>query len=311
MRDLNTEIRRSSFRVIEGGAGGGDGATVQAGPYKIINGAVCHEKETRDGPVTVPLCNFDVRIVGEEVRDDGAEQTTIFSLEGFLQNGKPLPRAEVPADRYSSLIWVTATWGTAPVVYAGLGAKDHLRVAIQLLSGEVPRRTVFAHLGWRKIGDSWVYLHGNGAIGTIGPVSEVQVQTSDSRLSFYALPEPPVDDDLKAAIRASLAVLKLGPAMITYPLMAAVYRAPLGEVAVLDLSVFLAGPTGTQKTEITAIAQAHYGAGFHGRNLPGIWATTANCLEKQAFLVKYAIARASAHIHQPDREERDHAREET
>jgi len=28
---------------------------------------------------------------------------------------------------------------------------DHLRVALQLLSGDVPRRMVYGHVGWRKI----------------------------------------------------------------------------------------------------------------------------------------------------------------
>ncbi|MEK7205259.1 MAG: hypothetical protein AAB254_07085, partial [candidate division NC10 bacterium] len=57
----------------------------------------------------------------------------------------------------------------------------------------------------------------------------------------------------------------------------------------MDFSLFLSGPTGCQKTELTALAQAHYGAGFHGKNLPGNWSATANTLEKQAFLAKDAI----------------------
>lgn len=289
IRDLKTELGTRKLRLVAENNSGQDEDVERAGPYKVAGRVICHERETNAGQVTVPLCNFDVRIVGEEVRDDGAEQTTIFAIEGALQNGKPLPKADVPADRFGSLNWVTASWGTAPVVYAGQGAKDHLRVAIQLLSGEVPRRTVFAHLGWRKIGGEWLYLHDGGAIGPNGPLTEIQVQTSDTRLTCFALPEPPDGDDLKAAIRASLSVLELGPARIIYPLMAAVYRAPLGELADLDLSIFLAGPTGSQKTEATAIAQAHYGAGFHGKSLPGNWATTANGLEKQAFLVKDAI----------------------
>ncbi|MDK1021840.1 MAG: hypothetical protein QGD90_09425 [Candidatus Hydrogenedentes bacterium] len=289
IRDLKTELGSRRLRLVAENNTGQEEDVERAGPYMIAFRVICHEKKTNEGPITVPLCNFDARIIGEEVRDDGAEQTTFFTVEGTLQDGKPLPKADVPADRFGSLNWVTANWGTAAVVYAGQGTKDHLRVAIQLLSGTVPRRRVFAHLGWRKINDEWLYLHDGGAIGPNGPLAEVQVQMSDTRLACYALPEPPGGDELKAAIRASLSVLELGPARITCPLMAAVYRAPLGEVATLDLSIFLVGPTGSQKTEATAIAQAHYGAKFHGKNLPGNWATTANGLEKQAFLVKDAI----------------------
>ncbi len=289
MRDLNREIQKYSFRVIQGGAQGGDGATERAGPYKLIGGAICHERDTKDGPVTIPLCNFDVRIVGEEIRDDGAERITVFAVEGALQGDKPLPRAEVLADRYGSMNWVTASWGTAPVVYAGQGTKDHLRVAVQMLSGDVPRRTVFGHLGWRRIEGEWHYLHHDGAIGPNGPNLEIQVQTGDLRLTCYALPEPPVGDELKAAVRASLSTLELGPPVLAYSLFGMVYSAPLGEVADLDLSGFIAGPTGAQKSELTAIAQAHFGVEFNRKRLPGNWATTANSLEKQAFLVKDAI----------------------
>ncbi len=210
-RDLDREVQRQNLRVINGGAGDRDGATERAGPYKVISNAICHEKKTPDGPVTMPLCNFNVRIVEEEIRDDGAERITIFSIEGLLQGGKPLPKADVPAERYSSMNWVTTIWGTAPVIFAGQGAKDHLRVAIQLLSGQVPRRTVFGHLGWRQLNGDWKYLHGSGAIGSVGPDLEVQVQTSDSRLSLYALPEPPTGEELNTAIQASLAILDLGP----------------------------------------------------------------------------------------------------
>jgi hypothetical protein len=63
----------------------------------------------------------------------------------------------------------------------------------------------------------------------------------------------------------------------------------LGECAPIDLSLFLAGNTGCQKTELSALAQAHYGPGFNGRNLPSNWSTTANALEYQAFQAKDAI----------------------
>jgi integrase len=38
-----------------------------------------------------------------------------------------------------------------------MGTKDHLRAALQLLSGDVPRRTVYRHLDWRNLGGAWSY----------------------------------------------------------------------------------------------------------------------------------------------------------
>ncbi|MBW3628046.1 MAG: DUF927 domain-containing protein [Gemmatimonadetes bacterium] len=70
------------------------------------------------------------------------------------------------------------------------------------------------------------------------------------------------------------------------PIIAAAYRAPLGSA---DFSLHLTGPSGAGKTEITALAQQHFGAGMDARHLPASWSSTANSLEGQAFLVKDAL----------------------
>ena len=255
-------------------------------PYRVINGALHREKDTNDGSVPIPLCNFDAAIIREEIRDDGAEQTVTFVIEGRLQNGGPLPPAEVPASRYPGMSWVTEAWGAPPLIYAGQGTKDHLRVAIQQRSGTVPRRTVYAHFGWRKVNGAWFYLHATGAIGTDGAFSQIEVLPGDSRLSGYELPNPPEGAALQDAVRASLSLLELAPLRLSVPLLCSVYLAPLCELSPADLAVFLLGLTGTFKTELTALAQAHFGATFNGRNLPANWSATANALEKQAFIAK-------------------------
>ena len=77
-----------------------------------------------------------------------------------------------------------------------------MRVAIQLLSRDAPRRTVYTHTGWRQDAGRWVYLHAAGAIGPDGPVAGVEVDLPNA-LRHYVLPEPPVGPELAAAIRAS------------------------------------------------------------------------------------------------------------
>jgi len=120
-------------------------------------------------------------------------------------------------------------------------------------------------------------------------LGDVNVAISEGRLGDYELPAPRTGEDLARAVGASLRLLELAPLTITVPLLAAVYRAPLNEAVPVDLSMFLSGPTGAFKTELTAVAQAHYGARFSGRNLPGNWSSTENTLEKQAFALKDAV----------------------
>ena len=283
-----------------------DDGVERAGPYLIKDGAIHHERTNRDGKVSVPLCNFTARITAQNERDDGVERTLTFVLEGTLANGQPLPPAEVSAVQFSPMNWSVEAWGTQAVVYAGMGAKDHLRTAIQLRSGNVPRRTTFTHLGWRKVGSQHVYLHAGGAIAPqiIGAAKGIGAGESGSgtaekagapnaplnltvdapeSLRGYILPNPPEGDALKVAVKASLKILDLAPDHITVPLLAAVYRAPLGGV---DFAEHLAGSTGAGKSELAALIQQHFGAGLDSRNLPGSWSSTANALEGLAFAAK-------------------------
>ena len=104
LRDLERELRRASFRVVEGGpATAATDPAVQAGPYFVTrDGMIAWRKETRDGSVPVPLCNFTAQIVAEEVIDDGAERRTILGIEGTMPDGRRLPCARVPAERFNS-----------------------------------------------------------------------------------------------------------------------------------------------------------------------------------------------------------------
>ena len=62
---------------------------------------IAWRKETRDGSVPVPLCNFTAQIVAEEVIDDGAERRTILGIEGTMPDGRRLPCARIPAERFN------------------------------------------------------------------------------------------------------------------------------------------------------------------------------------------------------------------
>ena len=88
------------------------------------------------------------------------------------------------------------------------------------------------------------------------------------------------------AVRASLQFLELAPDRITFPLLAAVYRAPLGKI---DFSVFLAGRSGVFKTALAALCQQHFGATMDASGLPAGFSSTENALERLAFEAKDAL----------------------
>jgi hypothetical protein len=259
------------------------------GPYRTEGGVFSLVRQTQEGEALVPLTNFTARIVREKVYDDGLEQTAFFAIEGQLQDGTPLSNIDIPADRFAPMTWVTAKWGSRPVLHAGQGTKDHVRTAIQMLSSEAVRQVVFSHLGWRRVEGQWLYLHCGGGIGMDGLARDICVSPGDGRINSFALPSPPDQIQAAAAIRASLDIMRVAPPPVAVSLLSGVYRSVLAEVLPVDFSLFLAGRTGAQKSELSALAQAHFGADFNGKNLPGNWYGTANSLEKMAFLAKDAV----------------------
>jgi hypothetical protein len=255
--------------------------------YLATPQGIVWNKPTRHSTSPTQLTNFVAEIVSDVVEDDGAEERHTFEIE--VCSGGRVRRFEVPAASFASMGWVARHLGASSFVYPGWGYEKHAAVAIQSLSGEITERRYFAHTGWRQIEGEWAYLHAGGAIGPIGPLTGVEVAMGDGRLGDCLLPEPPENAALVEAVRASLRFLDLAPPEVAYPLLAAVYRAALGEASPVDLSVHLVGPTGAYKTEVTALTQAHYGSEFNGRSLPGNWSSTENTLEKQAFLLKDAV----------------------
>ena len=262
----------------------------KAYPYVVADGAIHYIKRTKEGDVEVPLCNFDARITQEVIHDDGAEVQSLFLIEGSLASGRKLPAIEVTTTIFAGLSWVTANWGNSPVVYAGSSIKDHLRCAIQKLSGSVPRHTIYGHYGWRRLGGEWVYLHAGGALGSGGNRTDIEVAADKGAMRLYCLPDPPEGDGLVRAIRASLKLKDIGRSKVVgHALIATTYRAPLGEAYRIDLSLFLAGYTGQMKSEMTAMSLAHFGQEFDSRRFPASWEDTETDIEVKAFHAKDAI----------------------
>jgi hypothetical protein len=252
------------------------------GQYRVSGGRIVRDVMTKDGILEVPLANWAGRIIEEVIVDDGGENRVMLAVEGALIDGTPLPRIEVGADEFPCMRWPVANWGVRAVVLAGMGTADHLRVALQLLSGDVSRRVVFAHTGWREIGGQWVFLHAGGALGALGPVERIQTVLVND-LQNLEFPKPPRGNDLIVAVRASLGLLSLGPDRIVFPGLSAVYGAILGGT---DFSLHLMGQSGIFKTEWVALLQQHFGAGFDARHLPASWTSTGNALEGMAFAAK-------------------------
>jgi putative DNA primase/helicase len=164
--------------------------------YQEQNGRIIYNSQKGDEIKQITLSNFTARISEEKIIDDGLDQRTSFILTGRHQDGRQFPQVEISAEYFSGLSWVTKNWGSSAIVSPGFSTRDHLRAAIQELSLDKKQSTVFIHLGWRKIGDEYAFLHAGGAIGASGCRSDIAVDASEGKLKDFILPEPVTGSEL-------------------------------------------------------------------------------------------------------------------
>lgn len=262
--------------------------SLQAGIYSIRNGRPQYQKPTKEGSVDVPLCNFSAFITSAVSKDDGAERSAFFTLEGTLDDGTHLPSIEVSTSEFASLNWAIKFWGAyGAIVYAGQAVKDHLRAAIQELSrvrGMV-RREVFAHTGWRTVQGVTAYLSSGAVIGPDGPLEGIEVELSD-KLKGYALPTPPTGEVRKRAVLESLKLLEVAPDRVTLPMLAQVYRAPISPTRYAEHAY---GISGSAKSGLAAVALQHFKPSADRYNLTAEWKDTDNTLERLLFELKDSL----------------------
>lgn len=224
------------------------------------------------------LCNFSATIAEDVLRDNGKEVEREFRIAGTMGK-RTLPAAKVKVSEFSNMGWILREWGSRAIVEAGRQKGDQLRAAIQHLSRDVQRRTIYTHTGWREIENQRAFLSSAGALGMTG----VEVEL-DTDLELYRLPL--AAEDPAGAMRLSLNYLDIAPARVAYPLWAAMFLAPLRELINVAFALWVFGASGTMKSTYAALALNHFGVGFDDKHLPAGFADTANRLEQKAFVVK-------------------------
>ena len=254
--------------------------------YSLNNGNLCQVRVNKDGSSDhFPLANFVARIAKTITRDEGAERTTLYEIDGaIISPERKLPPIQVLASDFDSMKWVSM-WGPEPNILPGSQIKDTVRHAIQSTAAGAPSELIFAHLGWVKIDGIWRYLHAGGALG----LSNIRVEL-DERLQNYVLPSFPVNP--REAMKASLKLLGVAPLRVTLVLWSLVYLAPLCEMLrQMHLEpkflVWLIGHTGTRKTSLALLFLSHFGDLLG--HPPASFMDTANSVEKRAFDTKDSL----------------------
>jgi hypothetical protein len=133
--------------------------------YEQRNGVMFRRERLQNGHLRyTSLANFTASIVSDILRDDGEQERREFGIEAELRGCKvafPLSASE-----FGRMNWVLHRLGPQAIVYPG--QHQHARAAMQWFSGPIRQERILTHLGWRKQGQHYMYLHAGGALSAQG-----------------------------------------------------------------------------------------------------------------------------------------------
>lgn len=249
------------------------------------------------------IANFAAGIERKSFEDDGdltSERNGLEDLDAIrlairAQQGKRTELIEVTQAEFIAMSWPARARKLDLVVASG--SRDQMREAIERVSIEwarerdgsplVPRHSIYVHTGWRKLdGHGWAWLHRSGAIGAAGLIEDVSVRLPVEL--GHDLPPPTEGEQLRRAVRASLALIDLGADGLMVPVLGAVYRSVLAEC---DFALHIHGASNQFKTQVALLGLAHQARCDNARDLRTIsWTSTDNSMEGLLFQAKEAVA---------------------
>lgn len=235
--------------------------------------------------------NF-VLAINKEIRIDNGQTETdsrFVEIRGMLAGGIPLQPIVLPVNEFSSIQALLTRYGTRLIIEPVTNAESYVRHVAQLLGKNAPRVVKHDNTGWKNVDGRWVFLNAGPAIGQDG--TDIEMAEGSQRFAAYRFPVG--SEDPVVAVRASLNLLNIGPLKITLPLIAVGYLAASLELfrqagIPVGVSLFLVGDSGSYKTTLTTLFMNHFGT-FTKENLPGSFLSTANSLERYAFMLKDVV----------------------
>lgn len=261
--------------------------------YGVLDGELCQlrRKHNRDGDgwdeakVLLPAAPQLLRRLRYDLGDGATPRVTHYDL-AVTRDGETVDLPAIALEDWRSLAWVAELPWPCPVEDTQAG-RARVLAGITMASGPTPVETLYGSLGWRQVGDRWVYLHAGGALDARGARPEVRVEVA-SKYTDFTLPDPiPAGDPtaLRAALDASLALMDAVPDRLAAPMLGAAYRACLGYSRVTILPV---GGASSGKTGLAAVGQQHYCPAARYDHLPfgaGEDAATLTSLEEHRFTI--------------------------
>ena len=265
-----TRPKQESYTQLPGGYALKDGCLYQD---------IAHSENSDARQELKYLLNGWVEAVGEVTHDNGIDIDRVLKLNFHCCNGKVIQAEASFKDLYSGNFLTMFSMDCRPAV--GNTKKSYIADSILAQSDTAIRQTIYTQTGWRKIGGSWGFLHGGGAIGAEGVTVELA-----GRNIQYQFPDSESPERYETLQR----FFTVAPESITYPLVALAFLSPLNEAfrrAGYEPAfvMWLQGTTGAMKSTLAALTLNFFGESWNNKSLPHTFKDSANFLEKSGFLL--------------------------
>lgn len=134
--------------------------------YEILESSLCFINYIDGVKKIYEICNFN--IVAEEIiiKDDDLITVKEYKIKCILLSTNECKNIYLNARDLNCNNWISGKLGIKYCLKATFGAYDYLKNYMAEQFKLIEEKIEYIHIGWRKISNKFVYLHGGGAIGS-------------------------------------------------------------------------------------------------------------------------------------------------
>lgn len=255
--------------------------------YSSIGGKLCYSKsgEINDA---YSLCNFDARFVAESKIYDSAGRviSTTYKIE-ILNPTLDNPFVDVTPEELDAGSWVNRV-DSRLMINIGKNNSQHVARAIKLLGNLEAKEDNHTTLGYIQTSAGITYLSGNGSVTKDG-FNDQYYCDSSTGVHGFSIGFTENFDKLRLIFESMQKFLNLKNRVITLPMLASVFRAPLIHNKPVDFAIWIVGQSGCHKSTLAGLIMSYFGKAFDYANLPDSFNSTLNSIGKKTHIANCHI----------------------
>lgn len=130
--------------------------------YKDIGYSITDDNYTLDKKSN-KVSKFLVKVINQHIVCDKNKKLCKLELEGINKNGENLEIIIIDLNEVRNSNWINSNWGFENQIFHNMRIK--FEKLLRHLSANIKKIEQYNQIGFRKINNKYVYIHGGGVIG--------------------------------------------------------------------------------------------------------------------------------------------------